>query len=980
MTNNMVVTLKSSTTEMDLNSPESSTYIIPELEGLTSLPSIRSSIGVNAGADGGWTSEQLFDARLISMRLVIANEDISIVESTRRQLNSLLAQGRKEELLLSVTTEGGSTYEVNVRTSSVTSSMNTVLKRQEFLIQFRADDPLIYGSSGGGGIEAILRVQQNMGGFEIPFTFPLAIGGGDSGTLVQNIGSELVYPTITMYGDLHSPKVINRTTNQQMQILADIFDRIEWSTPQVANGNYLNVTNPADKPAPVASFQLNGLSSQTTTTGKNLMPMSAADLNGENESDRMASFYLAIPAGTYTVSFDLISSTPGTNGSFGLAMQIFGTDTTQHIVDVILLTITSSTTPGHYTKTFTLPEAGMTARQDNIRIGVTAWNNGARASIENIQIEAGSTPTAYEPFTNGASPNPSYPQTIQTVTGEQDVVITGKNLFDNTKPTNMVALTSSTAQAISTGVRVTTVSSGTYKTCGWIIGKSSDFLNKTISLSAVKTPSTGNEGYGYIGLCDAKGGNRAAKAFIGNSVGLGTASYTHTTEVESSPYICVVLYGSYNISVSAGAHVDYTNLQLEIGQPTDYEPFGASYTLNLGKNLLNLNATVPSVPASASQTHDANSMIITATGTSGAQYGSVTLAKMDAAATYTLTGIAKKIVKGTDGMPRLSVRWRGSNDGGTTWTAYTDLAQVSNPTEGTDYPFRGSFSGYSLYTILFYNNTSTPVTIGEKSTYYHLQLELGETASTFTPYIAPIELCKIGSYTDYIYKSGDTWKINKRIGKVVLDGTESWGFNANNAMFRYAQADAALFDQNLTSPVLSNFYRPASFSQLYNSQVDYGVGVHYSSHWIAIRNKDMATVEDFKDWLSKHPTTVYYGLDTTQFVTITDNTIINQLEAITAGKLAEGDNTIIIVPTPGELSGTTRFRYYTTYVEDVDEIVIDSHLKTVTLNGANAYELVAPGSEFIDITPGDNIMVLESDQTSDNGYAEVKFKQGYLSI
>lgn len=222
MKSNIGAILKSSTAEMNLNSQADGVYVQPDLEGLTGLPEIRSSVGVNAGEDGGWTSAQLLDARLISLRLVIANEDIAKVESLRQKLNSILSQGLKEELELTVTTEAGNSYTVLVRTSSVDASLGSVPQKQEFLIQFRADDPLIYGASESGGIEAILRVQQALGGFEIPFTFPLAIGGGLAGTIVENIGSETVYPVITLYGPLHSPTVVNQTTNQQMQILADL--------------------------------------------------------------------------------------------------------------------------------------------------------------------------------------------------------------------------------------------------------------------------------------------------------------------------------------------------------------------------------------------------------------------------------------------------------------------------------------------------------------------------------------------------------------------------------------------------------------------------------------------------------------------------------------------------------------------------------------------------------------------------------------
>jgi hypothetical protein len=48
-------------------------------------------------------------------------------------------------------------------------------------------------------------------------------------------------------------------------------------------------------------------------------------------------------------------------------------------------------------------------------------------------IEEGSTATAYEPYVGGtASPNPSYPQEITNVTGDVEVLVQNKNLFDKT--------------------------------------------------------------------------------------------------------------------------------------------------------------------------------------------------------------------------------------------------------------------------------------------------------------------------------------------------------------------------------------------------------------------------------------------------------------------------------------------------------------------------------------------------------------------
>ena len=217
MNNHIQLVLKSSTTEMSLNDHDLGIYLVPELDGLTGLPEIRTTSGVNAGYDGGWTSAQNFDARSITIRGVIANPSVATVERLRKQLVSLLAQGKNEQLALDLVTESGNAYELQVRTIACEMAMQSVLTQQQFMIQLRADDPLIYDNTAGAE-SVIVQVQQAIGGFEINFELPLAISGGEGESTIENAGLEKAYPVIKMYGALHNPIFINLTTNQQFQV------------------------------------------------------------------------------------------------------------------------------------------------------------------------------------------------------------------------------------------------------------------------------------------------------------------------------------------------------------------------------------------------------------------------------------------------------------------------------------------------------------------------------------------------------------------------------------------------------------------------------------------------------------------------------------------------------------------------------------------------------------------------------------------
>lgn len=536
--NNMQLTIESSTTSMDLNDHQTGIYLVPELDGMTGLPEIRTSSGVNAGYDGGWTSAQNYDARLITIRGVIAHPVVSTVETIRRQLVSLVGQGRKEALTLRLTTEAGNVYTVFVRTIACTMALQRVLTSQEFQIQFRADDPLIYDDGASSGTAGILRVQRALGGFEINFNLPLFIGGGSTGTPIENGGSETVYPIINLYGPLHSPTVINSTTNQQMQILADLAYEDNWQTPATASGS---------------AFQITGIEGA---------PLTLTELKGN------------------------------------------------------------------------------------------ATQNG--------------------------TPTPDAPVAVQTVSGEQTITIS-----------------------------------------------------------------------------------------------------------------------------------DGTNTQ--------------EYTIDLG----------------------------------------------------------------------------------------------------------------------------------------------------------PLELAKIGNYQDRIYKQDGKWYIEKQVGKVVLDGSESWyRATSSGGYFQLGDSFGSLpFDTNPATNALCDHFicRPRWHVA---SSTDYNLSINMSGSLTAIRYDAITDLADFKSWLASNPTTVYYALATPTTTEITDSTLLSQLNFI--ANLYEGTNNIMLVGTGAQ--GEIGVEYMTENDVRRDVAVIDSQTRTITINGSDAYHLKADGSEFITIAPGTNDMTLTSAQTSDEGYAEIKYKQGYLSI
>lgn len=74
-------------------------------------------------------------------------------------------------------------------------------------------------------------------------------------------------------------------------------------------------------------------------------------------------------------------------------------------------------------------QSTITNASEIVYFAITVFPNAGTTDFTfKPMIEEGSTATDYEPFTNGASPNPSYPQDIHTINGDNKINVEGKNL------------------------------------------------------------------------------------------------------------------------------------------------------------------------------------------------------------------------------------------------------------------------------------------------------------------------------------------------------------------------------------------------------------------------------------------------------------------------------------------------------------------------------------------------------------------------
>ena len=186
----------------------------------------------------------------------------------------------------------------------------------------------------------------------------------------------------------------------------------------------------------------------------------------------------------------------------------------------------------------------------------------------------------------------------------------------------------------------------------------------------------------------------------------------------------------------------------------------------------------------------------------------------------------------------------------------------------------GSFTTPSnAYYFRFTGNVNTSTGININLT----MVNKGNNATTYEPYqsqsyavnLGNIELCKIGTYQDKIYKDNGKWYLNKQIGKVVLDGSENWSEISTPARFRTSKTYNVYAD----TQQYCNYYG-WSFFGVSNNTLD------MRTDGIRVSNSTGMTLAQFQTFISNNEVDVYYVLATPTITEITDTTLISQLEEI----------------------------------------------------------------------------------------------------
>lgn len=154
----------------------------------------------------------------------------------------------------------------------------------------------------------------------------------------------------------------------------------------------------------------------------------------------------------------------------------------------------------------------------------------------------------------------------------------------------------------------------------------------------------------------------------------------------------------------------------------------------------------------------------------------------------------------------------------------------------------------------------------------------GVDSEVFPISLGTAELCKLGNYQDYIYKSGDDWYVHKGVGKAILNGASGWSIaqtGTANYYYRYRYLADFVYDGTNTNWIANN----GTPAQVGSATTAEGIFLVNSGE-IRIRYGAEVSLDAWKAQLASSPMIFYYQLSTPTDTKITDSILISQLDAI----------------------------------------------------------------------------------------------------
>ena len=483
---------------------------------------------------------------------------------------------------------------------------------------------------------------------------------------------------------------------------------VVWNNWEKVEGTGETLTLNSTEEAPM-KINLKGNTSQESTTGSQLIDFTT--LSNSNTTNSFVNDILTVntSSGTYANAFKDITSIYKSNSSkvlrFDFTSLNSSTDLTGQngYVRLRIVKTDNSVTNVNLVNTdksistHTIPNDVSDISSTSLTIYANNTNTAMTntVTINKPILHFGSTSTDYEPYTNGASPNPDYPQDIHVVSGDNEINVTGRNLLEGIEY-GEINSNSGVESGSTTVIRGTNYipydTSSTYYVS----------VNSTLASVGINCRFY-NASKEYLGWSTLTGSGRNLYINIGTGV----------TTTDLTPK-----YFKFRQTLSAGPITSLNdNVMITKVNDMNYEPFGNTYNIDLPVENLFDDSTTTNILIADNGEEQPNTNIKTST-----------YIKVNPNSKYTYSC---EILQGQSaGWEKFS--YYDVNKSYLSYLYTTDKNKTITLPTNCEYVRIG-----------YHTNFVTNV-----------QLEKGTKYNSFTPYgTTPIELCKIGDYQDSIKKS-----------------------------------------------------------------------------------------------------------------------------------------------------------------------------------------------------------------------------------
>jgi hypothetical protein len=530
--------------------------------------------------------------------------------------------------------------------------------------------------------------------------------------------------------------------------------------------------------------------------------------------------------------------------------------------------------------------------------GETIFNNLEKVSGKGSNLSL--TPTYEAPIglkglygntSQNGTPTPSSPIPIESVTGEQDVEICGKNVYNTI--TSNDSFNQTTYKDFSNILEIKNNYGGISRTIETNTNYFKTTMTNTYDISQTWHFKNLLPNTQYTISCNVNINKTDGTVWLFESAkSVDTTSlirnFTTNSNGEYSFTPMFYMQGTKTI----GDYVELSNIQLEQGSTaTTYEPYkGNTYEVNLGtielnktgdyqdsikkstgKNLFDIGTDLTSyfqtfqnglvINATSinrtTATINGNKLTINSYDTTGWTWISKWV-NLDKNTTYTISGKNTQAIK---------VVGFNSQELSTTGTL---IETKSSSTQSISF----NSGDYNYYCISFYPSASNEY-------FENILIEQNNQATSYEPY-------------------GKVWYITKNIGKVVLNGTEAdstYNTGTSGSFTRFGYLPFMSTDVcKIQSDYVSNYFK--YLGAIGGDTTEEGISNTSVSGlnrlFIFLPTSTVSTIAQFKTWLTTHNTEIKYIQAKPTYTTITNTTLIEQLETLSKAKSKNGTTNIVI--------------------------------------------------------------------------------------